>query len=251
MAAFFPLLDLADTATGVFIQRDVEPLDQLRVPTLDKVGHVLRVVLAGFGHIIAKALHDLVAYHVIVFFCARGGQALDLGVEVLPISRDLQQPGHVVDARDLPLHPFVIGHAKAFQQSARADLHAMAQADGLDAGQAEHRACQSAHGVGVVQKPGVRADFLHVPGKIQHHGDGAKRAEDAANAQGVGDGLAQAVLFGHLKVRDRAGVIQAHLDGVDHIVGPAQGLLAAGDAQIGFYICLGTVVVVDGLQHAV
>ena len=50
--------------------------------------------------------------------------------------------------------------------------------------------------------------------------------------QGIGDGLTEAVLFGHLKVDDGTGVVEADLDGVHHEVCAAQGILAVGNAQI-------------------
>ena len=50
--ALLPLSNLPDTAAGILVQRDIEPIDQLRILVLDKEGHVLRIVLAGFGHII-------------------------------------------------------------------------------------------------------------------------------------------------------------------------------------------------------
>ena len=118
-----------------------------------------------------------------------------------------------------------------------ADLHAVAQAHGLDAGVAQHVPGEHGHGIGVVQEQGVRADLLHVPGKVRHDGNGAQGAHDAADAQGVADGLAQAVLLGHLKVDDGAGVVQAHLNGVDDEVRAPQGVLAVLHPQVGTRFC--------------
>ena len=177
------------------------------------------------------------------------GAGLDLGVEVLAVPGDLQEPGLVVDARDLPLHQVVIGHVQPLEQVLRADLHAVAQAHGLDAAAAQHGGGEHGHGVGVVEEPGVRADLLHVMGKVQHDRDGPQRAEDAADAQGVGDGLAQAVLLGHFEVRDGAGVVEPDLDGVDHVVGAAQGVLPVLHAEVGLDPGLVAAVAVEVFQH--
>ncbi len=127
----------------------------------------------------------------------------------------------------------LVFHAKGFQQAFAAHLHAVAQAHSLYAGIALHKAGEHGHGVGVIEEPGVRAHLFHVPGKVCHDRDGAQGPHDAANAQGVADSLAQAVLFGHLKVDDGAGVVQANLDGVYHKVRPAQGFLAVFYPQKG------------------
>ena len=113
-----------------------------------------------------------------------------------------------------------------------ADLHAVAQADGLDGSAAQHGAGQHGHGIGVVQEPGVRADGLHVLGEIQHDGNGAQGTEDSADAQGVRDGLAKAVLLGYLEVDDRGGLVAAHLDGVDHEIRALQRRLAILNAKV-------------------
>ena len=208
-------------------------------------------MLAGLGDVVAEALHDLKAHHVAVLFGDGGGAALDLRVQILAVPGNLQQPGLMVDARDLPLHLLVIGHVQMLHQPRHTGLHAVAQAHGLDSRVALHGPGEHGHGVGVVQEPGVGADLLHVMGEVHHHRDGAQRPEDAADAQGVGDSLAQAVLFRHLKVGDGAGLVQAHLDGVDHVIGPAQGGFAVLHAAV--FLDAGAVaqVVVDGGEHQV
>ena len=52
-ALLLPTLDLADATAGVLVQRNVEPLDQLRVLGLDVERIVLCVMLAGFGAVVA------------------------------------------------------------------------------------------------------------------------------------------------------------------------------------------------------
>ena len=291
VALLVPTGDLIDAAARIFVQRNVEPVDELGILGLDEIRAVLAVVLGGLGDIIAEAAHQLQAHHVAVLailliqlvlfaqvlfgllgqlaamllagalqYLLNGGlgqlalvfeqgAALDFRIQIHAVLAHFQQPGHVVDARDLPLYLLVIFHVQLAQQALAADLHAVAKAHGLDAGGALHGAAQHGHGIGIVQKQGVRANLFHIPGEVQHHRDGAQGAEDAADAQGIGDGLAKAVALGHLKVDDRAGLIAAHLDGVDHIIGAAQGILALLHAQIGLDFGLAAVVAVDGLQH--
>ena len=127
----------------------------------------------------------------------------------------------------------------------------MAQAHSLHAGVALHVAGEHGHGVGVVEEQRVGADLFHIPGKVLQHGDGPQGPHNAANAQGVGDGLAQAVLLGDFKVDDGAGLVEAHLDGVHHKLGVPQGLLAVLHSQIGLDDGPALVdVLVDGGQNA-
>ena len=93
----------------------------------------------------------------------------------------------MVDAGDLPLNGIVVFHAELGEKAACADLNAVAEADGLNIGHAKHGAGQHGHGVGVVQKPRVRADLFHIAGKILHHTDGAQTAENATDAKRVAD----------------------------------------------------------------
>ena len=139
----------------------------------------------------------------------------------------------MVDAGDqLPAAFQLVLHAQLFQQLFRADLHTVAQTHGLNAGVALHIAAEHGHGVGVVQEQRVGAYFPHILGEIVHHGDGAQGAHDATDAQRIADGLSKAVLLGHLKVDNGAGVIQAHLNGVDDETRAAQSFLAVFHAQM-------------------
>ena len=62
----------------------------------------------------------------------------------------------------------------------------------------------------------------------------AAAAEDAANAERIPNGLAQTVFFRNFKIDDRAGVVQAHLNGVHHKGSAPQGLFAVLHARIAF-----------------
>ncbi|MCY1549960.1 hypothetical protein D9M68_861690 [compost metagenome] len=46
-------------------------------------------------------------------------------------------------------------------------------------------------------------------------GHGAQAAHDASDAQRIGNGLAQIVLFGHLEIDDGRGLIAANLEADD------------------------------------
>ncbi len=106
-----------------------------------------------------------------------------------------------------------------------ADLYAVAQSHCFHAGVPLHVAGQHGHGVGVIQKPGIRADLSHVIGKVLKHRDGAQRAHDAADSKGVAYGLAQTVFFRDFKVSDGTGVVSPYLNSVDHKVGSPEGFL--------------------------
>ena len=57
---------------------------------------------------------------------------------------------------------------------------------------------------------------------IGHHRDGAQRAHYAADAEGVGDGLAQAVLLGNLEVGDGGGPVSTDLEHPDSVIRAVQ-----------------------------
>ena len=113
---FLPALDLVDAAARVFVQRNVELFNKLRVTGLDEERIVFRVMLAGFGAVVAEAANVLIAHHIFVLFgrilfC---GAALDLGIEVVAVLVfNLQKPAHVIDAGDELAATFnLIFHAK-------------------------------------------------------------------------------------------------------------------------------------------
>ena len=57
---------------------------------------------------------------------------------------------------------------------------------------------------------------------------GAEAAHDAADAERVGDGLAQAVFLRHLEIGDRAGLVAADLEGDDDEIGAVERLALVG-----------------------
>ena len=57
---------------------------------------------------------------------------------------------------------------------------------------------------------------------IQQHRDGAQRAHDPADAQRIGDGLAQAVFLGDFEIDHRAGFVSGDLEHTDGVIRPVQ-----------------------------
>ena len=156
----------------------------------------------------------------------------------------------MIDAGNKLLAPFkLVCHIQIVQQHFGADLYAVAQTDRLDAGVPLHITAENGHRIGVVEHQRIGADLAHIRCKRIHHGDGTQTAHDAADAQRVGNGLTQAVLFGNLKVNNGARLVTANLNGVDDERGAAEGFLAifhavvAGDLAV---ISLGST---DGLQN--
>ena len=139
-------------------------------------------------------------------------------------------------------------HAKLIQQRAGAYLHAVAETDGFHAGIALHVAAEHRHGVGVVQEKRVRTYFLHIPGKVLHDRNRAQRPHDAADAQGIADGLPQTVFFRHFKVDDCAWIIEANLNGVNHKVRVPKRFLSVFDTQPAFNFAVVTLGVAHGFQ---
>ena len=139
---FLPVGDLVDTAAGILIQRNIEPVDEFGVLALDVEGIVLCVVLTGLGAVVTQLVDVVEADHVpmLALGILLSGAAADLGIQVIAILvLDLQQPTHVVDAGDqFPAALQLIFHAQMGQQAMGAALNTVAQANGADTGVAEH-----------------------------------------------------------------------------------------------------------------
>ena len=108
----------------------------------------------------------------------------------------------------------------------------MAKTNGLNACVSLHKARQHSHGVGVVKEKGARTNGRHIVGKVLKNRDGAQCAEDAADSEGVGNGLAKTILLGHLKIGNGAGLIKADLNGINYKISAAQCITAVFDAKI-------------------
>ena len=180
---FVPALDLLNTTPGVFIQRDFEAFNKLRVFFFDKIRRVFGCVLARFGHIVAEPPHDLQTHQVFALFVVlrRKGTALDLWIQIVALKvLDFQQPGLVIDTGDLPAAAIgIFAHIQPLEQPLRAALHRMAQPDGTDTGVPLHIAAEHRHRIGIVEEQSIRAKPLHDVGIGLHHGDGAQGTENA------------------------------------------------------------------------
>ena len=137
----------------------------------------------------------------------------------------------MVNARNQLGADLLVIHIEAREKIFRTDLHAVAKTDGLDLRISLHISRDDRHRVGVIEEPGVGADLLHIAGEVTQHVNGAQTAENSADAEGVGNGLAQTVLFRYLEIYDGAGVVKSHLNGVYNEIGIAQSVLAVLDAE--------------------
>ena len=108
----------------------------------------------------------------------------------------------------------------------------MTKTDGVDVGIAKHIARQHSHGVGVIEEQRTGTDGSHILGKVFQYGDSAKRTEDTADSEGVGNGLTQTVLFGNLKVCDGTRLVETHLNGVDDEIGATERITAIFHTKI-------------------
>ena len=130
----------------------------------------------------------------------------------------------MIDAGAAPAQ-LVVGHVEIGGQEAAGALDAVAKANGAHRGSSERDEGQDAHGVGVVQNPGARAQSLAVAQNFEPDRAGAERLEDSAGADGVADALIDAVSQGNLVVVLDVGQ-SGDLDGVHDKVAAFQQLPA-------------------------
>ncbi len=105
-------------------------------------------------------------------------------------------------------------------------LDAVTETHGFDGAGTIDGPAVHGHGIYILEKGHVRAEFLHLRRHRQKDGNGAQAAHDPADAQRIGDGLTEAVLFGDLEVDNRARFVAAYLEHADGVVGPVQGAAA-------------------------
>ena len=118
--------------------------------------------------------------------------------------------GDVVDLLDR--------HADVVRHLLGGALHAVAEADGLDLGRSIDGRGDHRHRVDVVQEGDIGTQLGHVATHVQEDRDGAQRAHDPADAERVGDGLAQTVLLRNLEVDHGAGFVAGDLEHRDGVV---------------------------------
>ncbi len=176
---------------------------------------------------------------------ASSSPALNFWIDVFAVTGDLQQPRHVVNARDLPLD-IVRGHVKSFEEIRRAPLDTVAEANGFHTCKALHVSGKDGHGIHVVEEPGVRADFFHIPGKILKDRECPQGTENPTNTQGISDSLTQTVLLWNFKVNYCTRLVSADLHCTDDIIGTAQGSLPI---RIGHNLAMTAGILVEIVQH--
>ncbi len=173
------------------------------------------------GHEVPEVTHDLEANGVLGEGL-RVLQRIPQGrVGILAIALQLQEPGHVVDARNPVGHLAELG-ADVPRELVRRPLNAVTEAHIADRGALVHDPREHGHGVRVVDEQRVGAELLHVRADRQHLGGAAEGPEDAPRPNRIADALAHAelgrnldlVMIGHAVV-GRA----PHADGDDNIVG--------------------------------
>jgi hypothetical protein len=101
----------------------------------------------------------------------------------------------MVDTRNLPLQILSRFHAHIVEQSRRTDLHRVTEAYGSNVRTTQQGSRDSTHGIGVVQKPGVGTDLLHVLAEGHNHRRCAQGTKQSADADGVSNRLSQTVFL--------------------------------------------------------
>ncbi|MPN27575.1 hypothetical protein SDC9_175009 [bioreactor metagenome] len=62
----FPAFDLINASSQVLIDRDLQLIDQFRIILFDEVRMVLRIMLTGFGDIVAEVFHQFKAHRILM-----------------------------------------------------------------------------------------------------------------------------------------------------------------------------------------
>ena len=208
-------------------------------------GHVLREVLARLGGEVAEAAVDLDAYVAAEPFGVGRDGRVEERVEVLTSALQTQHPRHVVHAGAqegdlLERHADVVAHLLTRVLDRVAETHDLGVRGAGVVGPTVHR-----HGVGVVEQPGMWAEFGHVRADGEQNGDRAQGAEDGAHPARVGDRLPQAVLLRDLEVRQGRFV---HAD-LDHVDGEIGALESAAAIEMGFDLRRRAQLLVGPLGH--
>ena len=213
------LLDVGRADADVVAQRDAQPL-HLGV-VLEVPRHVLRGVLARLRRVVAEPAVHVHAHPPPQLGVGRD-QGVEPGVEVLLAVPPVEHPGLVVHT-GAAVADLVERHADERAQVDDGPVDRVAQPEHLDPRMGRGQVADvHRHRVGVVEQPRVRADRLHVSGECVEEAEGAQAAEDAADAERVGDRLAHPEGLGHVEVRERRRVT-ADVHGVDHEVGTVEG----------------------------
>lgn len=223
----FPLVvpagDLVFAPPDIFVQWDVELVDQIGAISADEVGAIFAEVLARFGDEIPEAEQHLVPNSVPIGGLAAGRDLPEPWVEILALVLKLQIESDMVDP-GAEIVDLLGRDAQITAQLVGGSLDAMAKPHVADRGGRVHRPTQHGHRVGVVEHQGVGAIDLHVGADIKEHRNGPESPEDPPDPEGVGDRLAQPVFLRDFKVDHGARLVTGDLDHVDHVIGFVEGL---------------------------
>jgi len=142
-------------------------------------------------------------------------------IQVLTLAFPSQHPGLVIDA-GRPVVDIVERNVDELAQPDHRPVHRVAETQHLQLRcDVVQEGDVHGHGVGVVEQPRVRADLRHVRGDAGEHRKGPQPPEDSADADGVADGLVQAVAGRDVEIA-HGGVVHPHLDHIDDVVGAVQ-----------------------------
>ena len=108
------------------------------------------------------------------------------------------------------------------------DGDAVAEPVGLDLAEFGQSPHVDRHRVGVVEQDCVGALLVHGPADFDEGRHGAQAPHDAADSDGVGDGLLEPVLFWQVEVQHGCGFKTADLEHRDHIVRTVEDSLQVG-----------------------
>ena len=252
LALFFPALDLFDTSSRIFVKRNIELLDHLRIFGFNEERIILCIVLTGLCAVVAKMTDVLITYHILMFLtgcilllC----NSADLRVQVVSIFvMDLKKPCHVVDTCDqLGTSLKLVFHSHSLKKLLGADLNTVAKTYCTNLCETLHITGEHCHRIGVIQEQSVRAYFFHVPCKLFQNRNGTKCTHDSADSQSICDGLFDAVFLRDLKVCYCTWLIAAYLNGIDYEVCITKCIFTVLSTEICFDHCAILIyVVVDG-----
>ena len=252
LALFFPALDLFDTSSRIFVKRNIELLDHLRIFGFNEERIILCIVLTGLCTIVSKMTDILITHHVLMLLTGGIlllGNSADLRIQIISVFVvDLKEPCHVVDTCDqLCTSLNLVFHSHSLKKLLGADLNAVTKAYGTDLCETLHIAGKHCHRVGVVQEQSVRADFFHIPCELFQNRNGTKCTHDTTNSQGICDSLFDAVFLRDLKVCYCTWLIAAYLNGIDYEVCITKCIFTVLSTEICFDHCAILIyVVVDG-----
>ena len=183
-------------------------------------------------------------------FIIKESPSPDLRINILTVFGAFQKPCLMVDTGDPALYRLIIANTQFVQKGRSADLYAVAETDCLHTCITQHSAGQHSHRIGIIEEPCIRAYILYIPGEIHHDRNRAEGSEYAAYAKCIRNSLPQTIFLRNLKVCDRAGIISADLDGIDHIIGTGQRLFAIIGPQMLLNPRPGSCIPVNSLQHS-